>query len=90
MIQEQIAILFDKQISTISRHIKNIFIESELNEKSNLRFLQIANSDKPVKLYSLDVKISVGYRVKSKRVVLYRKWTNKVLTQYLLSGYVIN
>ena len=84
--QEQIAILFNKQISTISRHIKNIFLESELNEKSNLRFLQIANSDKPVKLHSLDVIISVGYRVKSKRGILFRKWANKVLKQYLLNG----
>ena len=88
--QEQLAMLFDKQISTISRHIKNIFLESELVEKSNLRFLQIANSDKPVRFYSLDVIISVGYRVKSQRGVLFRKWANQVLKQYLLNGYVIN
>ena len=55
--------LFSKSISVISRHIANVFAEHELEEKSNLHFLQIANSDKPVKLFSLDVIISVGYRV---------------------------
>lgn len=58
--QAQIAELFDRSVSTISRHIANILKENELNEKSNLRFLQIANSDKPVALYSLDMILSVG------------------------------
>ena len=65
--QAQMAELFSKSISVISRHIANVFAEHELEEKSNLHFLQIANSDKPVKVFSLDVIISVGYRVKSYR-----------------------
>ena len=70
--QAQIADLFQKSVSTISRHINNVFNEGELDKKSNLHFLQIANSDKPVAFYSLDVIISVGYRVKSQRGVQFR------------------
>ena len=78
--QAQMVELFNKNISTISRHINNIFNESEVERKSNLRFMQIANSDKPVAFYSLDVIISVGYRVKSKRGIAFRKWAmNKVI-----------
>lgn len=61
-----------------------------MEKESNLRFLQIANSDKPVMFYSLDVIISVGYRVKSQRGVQFRIWANKVLKEYLLKGYSIN
>ena len=61
--QEDMAGIFGVEISTISRHIRNIFNEGELEEKSNLQKTQIANSDKPVRAYSLDVIISVGYRV---------------------------
>ena len=74
----------------ISRHIANVFAEHELEEKSNLHFLQIANSDKPVKLFSLDVIISVGYRVKSTKGTRFRQWANKVIKEYLLKGYCIN
>ena len=63
--QSQMSELFQRDISVISRHIGNVFHDGELAEESNLHFLQIANSDKPVKYYSLDVIISVGYRVKS-------------------------
>ena len=69
--QAQIAELFNKNISTISRHIANIFDEQELNEKSNLRFMQIANSDKPVAFYSLDVILAVGFRVRSPQCIMY-------------------
>jgi hypothetical protein len=58
--------------------------------KSNMHFLHIANSDKPVAFYSLDVIISVGYRVKSKRGVEFRRWANSVLKQYILKGYAVN
>ena len=88
--QAQMVELFNKNISTISRHINNIFNESEVERKSNLRFMQIANSDKPVAFYSLDVIISVGYRVKSKRGIAFRKWASGVLKQYLLAGYAVN
>ena len=81
--QEQMAKLFDRNIGVISRHIKNIFIE-ELEEDSNLQKMQIANSDKPVKFYSLDVIISVCYRVKSQKGIIFRKWANKVLKEYLI------
>ena len=88
--QAQMAALFDKSVSVISRHISNIFAEQELEEKSNLHFLQIANSDKPVKYFSLDVIISVGYRVKSKNGTRFRQWANKVLKEYLLRGYAVS
>lgn len=82
--------LFQRDRSVITRHINNIFQEGELEEKSNVHFLHITNSDKPVKLYSLDVIISVGYRVKSIRGTQFRQWANKVLKDYLLKGYSIN
>ena len=88
--QSQMVELFQRDVSVISRHIRNIFKEEELEEKSNLHFLQIANSDKPVAFYSLDVIISVGYRVKSQRGVEFRRWANSVLKQYILQGYAIN
>ena len=77
--QAEMAELFQKNVSTISRHIQSVFEEGELQKNEcNLRFLQIANSDKPIALYSLDVIISVGYRVKSLRGTQFRIWT----TQY--------
>ncbi|MBO7492374.1 MAG: virulence RhuM family protein [Bacteroidales bacterium] len=87
--QAQMALLFQRNISVISRHIHNAFAEGELEEKCNLHFLQIANSDRPVAFYSLDVIISVGYRVKSKRGTAFRKWATKVLTEHLNHGYTI-
>ena len=88
--QTQMMELFGRDISVISRHINNIFKESEVDKESNLHFLQIANSDKPVAYYSLDVIISVGYRVKSKRGIEFRKWASSVLKQYMLQGYAVN
>lgn len=87
--QKQMSELFDRDIGVISRHISNIF-KDELDEKSNLQKMQIPNSDKPVVFYSLDVIISVGYRVKSKRGIAFRKWANSVLKKYLLEGYIVN
>ena len=88
--QAQLCDLFQRDVSVISRHIKNIFAEGELEKESNLHFLQIANSDRPVALYSLDVIISVGYRVKSVIGTRFRQWANKVLKEYLLRGYAAN
>lgn len=88
--QKQISELFDKERSVVTKHINNVFKEQELDEKSNVQNLHIANSDKPVSVYSLDVIISVGYRVKSKRGVEFRKWANSVLKDYLLKGYALN
>lgn len=88
--QSQMIKLFERNQSVISRHIKNVFDENEVDKESNIHFLHIANSDKPVIYYSLDVIISVGYRVKSKRGVEFRKWANSVLKQYILKGYAAN
>ena len=88
--QNQMSELFARDRSVITKHIKNIFKENEVDEKSNVHFLHIANSDKPVAFYSLDVIISVGYRVKSKRGVEFRKWANSVLKDYILKGYAVN
>ena len=87
--QSQMAQLFDRDVKTISKHIKNAFDE-ELDEKSNSQKMRIANSDKPVNIYDLDVIISVGYRVKSKNGVIFRKWANKVLKDYMIKGYAVN
>jgi len=88
--QKQMAELFDRNQSVISRHINNIFKENELDRKSNMQKMHIANSDKPIELYNLDVIISVGYRVKSQRGVEFRRWATQILKQYLMNGYTIN
>jgi len=88
--QAQLCDLFKRDVSVISRHIKNIFTEGELEKESNLHFLQSANSDRPIALYSLDVIISVGYRVKSVAGTRFRQWATKVLKEYLLRGYSFN
>ena len=85
--QAQLAELFQRDRSVITKHIRNIFSEGELDEKSNVQILHIANSDKPVTFYSLDVIISVGYRVKSLRGTQFRIWANSVLKEYLIKGF---
>ena len=88
--QSQMSELFQRDRSVITKHINNVFKEKELDEGRNVQFLHIANSDKPIKLFSLDVIISVGYRVKSKRGTQFRIWANQILKDYLLRGYAIN
>ena len=88
--QEQISHLFQRDQSVISRHISNVFREEELDEKSNMQKVHIANSDKLVAFYNLDVIISVGYRVKSKQGTQFRIWATTILREYLLKGYAIN
>lgn len=88
--RNQMADLFDRDISVIGRHIRNIFEEGELVEESNVQKMHIANSDKPVEFYSLDVIISVGYRVKSLRGTQFRIWANSILREYLIKGFVMN
>lgn len=88
--QEQLADLFQRNQSVISRHIRNVFLEGELVEESNMQKMHIPNSDKPVTFYNLDVIISVGYRVKSKQGTQFRIWATNVLRDYLLKGYVMN
>ncbi len=88
--QTQLIELFQRDQSVLSRHIRNIFREGELDEKSNMQKMHIANSDKPVVFYSLDVIISVGYRVKSLRGTQFRQWATQVLRNHLVQGYTIN
>ena len=88
--QAQMAELFQKDRTVVTRHINNVFAEGELDQESNVHFLHIPFSDRPVKLYSLDVIISVGYRVKSQRGTQFRRWANQVLKEYLLKGYAFN
>ncbi|MHB1921886.1 MAG: virulence RhuM family protein [Chitinophagaceae bacterium] len=87
---EQIGQLFDRDRTVITKHISNIFKENELDRQSNVQILHIANSDKPITLFNLDVIISVGYRVKSLRGIQFRIWANKILKDYLVKGYSIN
>ena len=88
--QAQMAELFQQDRTVVTRHINNVFAEGELDQESNVHFLHIPFSDRPVKLYSLDVIISVGYRVKSQRGTQFRRWANQVLKEYLLKGYAFN
>lgn len=88
--QSQITELFQRDRTVITKHINNIFKEGELDEKSNVQKMHIANSDKPVVFYNLDVIISVGYRVKSKRGTQFRQWATQRIKDYLVKGYAIN
>ena len=88
--QDQMAELFAKDRSVITKHIGNIFKEGELDQKSNVQILHISGSDRPVKFYNLDVIISVGYRVKSQRGTQFRIWATKRLKEYLRKGFVMN
>ena len=88
--QSQMAELFDKERSVITKHINNALREGEVCRKSNVQFLHIANSDKPVAFYDLDVIISVGYRVKSQRGVEFRRWATDVLRRYIVEGVAKN
>ena len=86
----QMAELFQRDRSVISKHIKNVFEEGELTRESNVQFLHIANSDKPVEFYNLDVIISVGYRVKSQRGTQFRVWVSGILKEYLKKGFAMD
>ena len=88
--QAQMTELFGVDRTVITRHVNNVFKEKELDRESNVQILHVANSDRPVQYYNLDVIISVGYRVKSKRGVEFRKWANSVLKEYILKGYAVN
>jgi len=76
--------------SVVSRHINNVFKDGEVNRESNMQKMHIANSDKPVTLYSLDVILSVGYRTNSSKAIEFRRWATKTLRQHLVDGYTIN
>lgn len=86
----QMANLFDRDEKTIRKHINNVFSEGELEKENNTHFLRVDGVKQPVAFYSLDVIISVGYRVKSQRGTQFRIWANRVLKEYLLKGYAVN
>lgn len=90
--QDQMSELFDTARSTIAYHINNIFKEDELDRDSSVEIFDrtISKASRPPQYYNLDVIISVGYRVKSKRGVAFRKWANFILKQYILQGYAVN
>lgn len=86
----QMALLFDREESNIRRHVTNVFKEGELERENNVHFLHVNGVKKPVPYYTLDVIISVGYRVKSQRGTQFRIWANRVLKDYLVKGYAVN
>jgi hypothetical protein len=88
--QAQMAELYGSERSVITKHLQNIFAEGELERESNVQNLHIANSDKPVVLYSLDVILAVGYRVKSPQGTQFRQWATAVLHEYLQKGFSMN
>jgi hypothetical protein len=90
MTQAQIATLFGRDVSVVSRHISKVLEEGELPSEGNLHFVQIARSAKPVALYSLDMVISVGYRVSSAQATLFRRWATSVLVRFAISGFVVD
>lgn len=88
--QKNMAELFQRERSVITKHLRNVFADGELNEKSNVQNMHIAFSDKPIALYSLDVIISVGYRVKSQQGTRFRQWATRVLRDHIVKGYTVN
>ena len=88
--QAQMTELFSVDRTVITRHVNNIFKEGELDKESNVQKMHIANADRPIQFYTLDVIISVGYRVKSKRGIEFRQWASKILKKYMIDGYAIN
>ena len=88
--QKELAVLFATERSVITRHIRNIFQSGELLHESNVQKMHIAGSDKPVAYYSLDVIISVGYRVNSRRGTEFRIWATSVLKDHIINGYTLN
>jgi hypothetical protein len=88
--QRQMAELFGRERSVITRHLGNVFREGELDEQSNVQNIHIAGSNKPVKFYNLDVIISLGYRVKSPAGNRFRQWATRTLREHLVRGYTIN
>ena len=86
----QMAVLFDRDEKTIRKHINNVFSEEEVNKDNNTQKMRVDGVKQTVPFYTLDVIISVGYRVKSKRGVEFRRWANSVLKQYILKGYAVN
>ena len=90
--QEQMSVLFETARSSIAYHIGNIFKEGELDKDTSVEIFDRSENKafRPPMYYNLDVIISVGYRVKSKRGIAFRKWANSVLKEYIIKGYAVN
>jgi len=94
--QQQMAELFGTQRQAITKHLKNIFECGELNRQATCSILELVQKEgnrmvrRPIEIYNLDVIISVGYRVNTKRGIQFRQWANRILKEYLLNGYAVN
>ena len=94
--QQQMAELFGTQRQAITKHLKNIFEDGELNRQATCSILELVQKEgnrmvrRPIEIYNLDVIISVGYRVNTKRGIQFRQWANRILKEYLLNGYAVN
>ncbi|QQR65448.1 virulence protein RhuM/Fic/DOC family protein [Candidatus Kaiserbacteria bacterium] len=88
--QQEIADVFGVERSVITKHIGNLFKSDEIAEKSNVQKMHIANSDKPISLYSLDIILAVGYRTNSVTAIRFRQWATKTLREHITKGYTIN
>lgn len=86
----QMARLFERDEKTIRKHINNVFSEEEVEKDNNTQKMRVDGVKQLVPFYTLDVIISVGYRVKSKRGVEFRRWANSVLKKYIIKGYAVN
>lgn len=86
----QMAQLFDRDEKTIRKHVNNVISDGEIDENNNTQILRVDGVKQPVKFYSLDIILSVGYRVNSKRGIAFRRWANSILKQYIIQGYAIN
>jgi hypothetical protein len=88
--QAQISEVFGIDRTVVTRHVSNILKSGEVDEKSNVQKMHIANSDKPVSFYSLDIVLAVGYRTNSGRAIEFRQWATKTLREHITKGYTIN
>ena len=94
--QDQMVKLFATDKSRISRHIRNILLEEELDEKTTVaesatvQFEGLRSVKRTLKVYNLDMIISVGFRIKSKRGMIFRRWANEIIQDYMLKGYTLN
>ena len=86
----QMAVLFGRDEKTVRKHINNVFSDQEVPQDINTHFLRVNGVKQPVAYYTLDVIISVGYRVKSKQGVQFRQWANRILKEYVIKGYAVN
>ena len=86
----QMSLLFNRDEKTIRKHINNVFSDGELEKDNNTQKMRVEGVKQKVPFYTLDVIISVGYRVKSQKGIEFRQWANGVLKKYILNGYAIN